>query len=101
MLTFEHKGGQGLLETWMQLGVTIPVQPWSFTRGSHYTVIDARGHRDCITNVITGASQADVALVMIPADGNSTTAIAKGNHKVGEIQGHTRLHSRLLSLLGV
>merc|ERR1711957_176992 len=30
-----------------------------------------------------------------------TTAIAKGNHKAGEIQGQTRQHSRLINLLGV
>ena len=29
------------------------------------------------------------------------TAIAKGNHKAGEIQGQTRQHSRLINLLGV
>merc|ERR1712084_187940 len=52
-------------------------------------------------NMITGASQADVALIMVPADGNFTTAIAKGNHKAGEIQGQTRQHSRLINLLGV
>ncbi|CAK0883584.1 unnamed protein product, partial [Prorocentrum cordatum] len=67
----------------------------------HYTVIDAPGHRDFIKNMITGASQADVALIMVPADGNFTTAIAKGNHKAGEIQGQTRQHSRLINLLGV
>ena len=33
--------------------------------------------------------------------GNFTTAIAKGNHKAGEIQGQTRQHSRLINLLGV
>ena len=38
---------------------------------------------------------------MVPADGNFTTAIAKGNHKAGEIQGQTRQHSRLINLLGV
>ena len=59
------------------------------------------GHRDFIKNMITGASQADVALIMVPADGNFTTAIAKGNHKAGEIQGQTRHHSRLINLLGV
>ena len=37
-----------------------------------------------------GASQADVALIMVPCDGNFTSAIAKGNHKAGEIQGQTR-----------
>merc|ERR1711865_945185 len=51
--------------------------------------------------MITGASQADVALIMVPADGNFTTAIARGNHKAGEIQGQTRQHSRLINLLGV
>merc|ERR1712040_19116 len=65
------------------------------------TIIDAPGHRDFIKNMITGASQADVALIMVPADGNFTTAIAKGNHKAGEIQGQTRQHSRLINLLGV
>merc|ERR1711939_1107741 len=59
------------------------------------------GHRDFIKNMITGASQADVALIMVPADGNFTTAIARGNHKAGEIQGQTRQHSRLINLLGV
>merc|ERR1712048_212943 len=62
---------------------------------------DAPGHGDFIKNMITGASQADVALIMVPCDGNFTTAIAKGNHKAGEIQGQTRQHSRLINLLGV
>merc|ERR1712224_982116 len=51
--------------------------------------------------MITGASQADCALVMVPGDGNFTTAIAKGNHKAGEIQGQTRQYARLINLLGV
>merc|ERR1712194_883357 len=59
------------------------------------------GHRDFIKNMITGASQADVALIMVPADGNFTTAIQRGNHKAGEIQGQTRQHARLINLLGV
>jgi len=72
-----------------------------FTEKWHYTVIDAPGHRDFIKNMITGASQADVALIMVPADGNFTTAIQRGNHKAGEVQGQTRQHSRLINLLGV
>ncbi|KAF4647156.1 hypothetical protein FOL46_004614, partial [Perkinsus olseni] len=72
-----------------------------FTDSWHYTIIDAPGHRDFIKNMITGASQADVALLMVPADGNFGTAIAKGNHKAGEIQGQTRQHARLINLLGV
>ncbi len=59
------------------------------------------GHRDFIKNMISGAAQADVCLLMVPADGNFTTAIQKGDHKAGEIQGQTRQHARLLNLLGV
>jgi elongation factor 1-alpha len=51
--------------------------------------------------MITGASQADVALLMIPSDGNFTAAIARGNHKAGEVQGQTRQHALLINLLGV
>lgn len=83
-------------------GVTIACCTKKFyTAKWHYTIIDAPGHRDFIKNMITGASQADVALLMVPADGNFTTAIAKGNHKAGEIQGQTRQHARLINLLGV
>jgi len=83
-------------------GVTISCTTKEFfTETKHYTVIDAPGHRDFIKNMITGASQADVALLMVPADGNFTTAIAKGNHKAGEVQGQTRQHAVLINLLGV
>jgi len=83
-------------------GVTIACTTKEFfTTSKHYTVIDAPGHRDFIKNMITGASQADVALIMVPADGNFTAAIAKGNHKAGEVQGQTRQHSLLINLLGV
>jgi len=83
-------------------GVTIACTTKEFfTEKWHYTVIDAPGHRDFIKNMITGASQADVALIMVPADGNFTIAIQRGNHKAGEIQGQSRQHSRLINLLGV
>jgi elongation factor 1-alpha len=83
-------------------GVTISCTTKEFfTETKHYTVIDAPGHRSFIKNMITGASQADVALIMIPADGNFTTSIARGNAKTGEVQGQTRQHSLLINLLGV
>jgi elongation factor 1-alpha len=83
-------------------GVTISCTTKEFfTATKHYTVIDAPGHRNFIKNMITGASQADVALLMVPADGNFTTAIARGNAKAGEVQGQTRQHALLINLLGV
>jgi len=83
-------------------GVTIACTTKEFyTNSYHYTIIDAPGHRDFIKNMISGASQADVALLMVPADGNFTAAIARGNHKAGEVQGQTRQHARLINLLGV
>ncbi|CAG9461885.1 unnamed protein product [Pedinophyceae sp. YPF-701] len=83
-------------------GVTISCTTKEFfTDKWHYTIIDAPGHRDFIKNMISGAAQADVAVLMVPADGNFTTAIQKGDHKAGEVQGQTRQHARLLNLLGV
>jgi len=84
-------------------GVTIACTTKEFfTERYHYTIIDAPGHRDFIKNMISGASQADVALLMVPANkGGFETSIQKGNHKKGEVQGQTRQHARLLHLLGV
>jgi len=83
-------------------GVTIKCTTKEFfTDQYHYSVIDAPGHRDFIKNMISGAAQADVGVLMVPADGNFVTAIQKGNHKAGEVQGQTRQHARLINLLGV
>merc|ERR1711998_713554 len=72
-----------------------------FTPTYHYSVIDAPGHRDFIKNMISGAAQAGVGVLMIPADGNFVTAIQKGDHKAGQVQGQPRQHARLINLLGV
>ena len=73
-----------------------------FTDSYHYTIVDAPGHRDYVKNMITGAGCADVALLLVPAEsGGFETAIAKGDHKTGEVQGQTRQHARLLGLLGI
>jgi len=84
-------------------GITIACNTKEFhTTKYHYTIIDAPGHRDFIKNMITGSSQADVALLLCPADGGSFIAsIAKGDHKTGEVPGQTRNHARLLNLLGI
>merc|ERR1712022_65828 len=83
-------------------GVTIKCTTKEFfTQDYHYSVIDAPGHRDFIKNMISGAAQADVGVLMVPSDGNFTTAIQKGDHKQGIVQGQTRQHARLINLLGV
>jgi len=84
-------------------GVTIACTTKEFfTESYHYTIIDAPGHRDFIKNMISGAAQADVALLMVPANkGGFETSIAKGNHKKGEVQGQTRQHARLCHLIGI
>jgi len=72
-----------------------------FTPQYHYTIVDAPGHRDFIKNMISGASCADTAVLMVPADGGFTTAVAKGDHKAAEVMGQTRMHATLLNLLGI
>ena len=42
-----------------------------------------------------------VADKMVPANGNFTTALVKGNHKAAEIHSQTCQHLRSISLLGV
>jgi len=84
-------------------GVTISCTTKEFfTVKYHYTIIDAPGHRDFVKNMISGAGQADVALLMVPADkGGFEKAVAKGNRSTGEVEGQTRQHARLINLLGV
>merc|ERR1711977_407204 len=83
-------------------GVTIKCTTKEFfTERYHYSIIDAPGHRDFIKNMISVAAQADVGVLMVPADGNFVTAIQKGDHKLGQVQGQTRQHARLINLLGV
>nr|QFG73745.1 MAG: elongation factor Tu GTP binding domain protein [Megaviridae environmental sample] len=84
-------------------GVTIQCNTKEFfTETKHFSIVDAPGHRDYVKNMISGAAQADVGLLLVPAEaGGFETAIARGDHKTGQVQGQTRQHARLLSLLGV
>mmetsp|Transcript_18251 Transcript_18251/g.25651 ORF Transcript_18251/g.25651 Transcript_18251/m.25651 type:complete len:514 (+) Transcript_18251:11-1552(+) len=84
-------------------GVTISCTTKEFhTTNFHYTVIDAPGHKDFIKNMISGASQADVALLMVPAKkGGFEAAIQKGDGSADAQKGQTRHHAELTKLLGI
>lgn len=69
-------------------GITIDLTHMKFETGKYYfTVIDAPGHRDFVKNMITGASQADAAVLVIDV-GNG-------------IQPQTREHAYLCKVMGV
>lgn len=76
-------------------GITIDITLWKFeTEKFHFTIIDAPGHRDFIKNMITGTSQADVAILMIASPpGEFEAGISK--------DGQTREHALLAFTLGV
>ena len=84
-------------------GVTVNCNTKEFyTDSYHYSIVDAPGHRDYVKNMISGAGQADAALILIPAEkGGFEAAIAKGDRATGEVEGQTRQHARLLALLGI
>jgi elongation factor 1-alpha len=76
-------------------GVTIDLAFQKFeTKKFFYTLIDAPGHRDFVKNMITGASEADCAILVVSAKpGETDVAVAAG--------GQGREHAFLLRTLGV
>ena len=76
-------------------GITIDIALWKFeTQKYNFTIIDAPGHRDFIKNMITGTSQADVAILIIASPAGEFEAGISKN-------GQTREHALLAYTLGV
>jgi elongation factor 1-alpha len=68
-------------------GVTIDLSHKKFSTPKYdFTIIDAPGHRDFIKNMITGASQADAAVIVIGSEG---------------VQAQTKEHAFLAKTFGV
>jgi len=76
-------------------GITIDLAFKKFETPKYFfTLIDAPGHRDFVKNMITGASEADCAVLVLSAkEGETDTAVAPG--------GQAREHAFLLKTLGV
>jgi len=76
-------------------GVTIDLSFVKFeTKKYYFTIIDAPGHRDFVKNMITGASQADAAILVVSA--------RKGEFEAGmSPEGQTREHLILAKTMGI
>jgi len=76
-------------------GLTIDLMFYKFETPKYFfTVIDAPGHRDFVKNMVTGASQADGAVLFVSAK--------RGEYEAGTNPGgQTREHAFLVKTLGV
>ncbi|MET1101507.1 MAG: translation elongation factor EF-1 subunit alpha [Pyrodictiaceae archaeon] len=76
-------------------GVTIDLTFVKFeTKKYYFTIIDAPGHRDFVKNMITGASQADAAILVVSA--------RPGEFEAGmSPEGQTREHLILAKTMGI
>jgi len=93
--SFKYAWVMDKLKAERERGITIDIALWKFeTAKSEFTIIDAPGHRDFIKNMITGTSQADVAILIIAAgQGEFEAGISK--------EGQTREHALLAFTMGV
>jgi elongation factor 1-alpha len=88
--TFEYAFVMDKLKEERERGLTIDIMHRPFeTQKWFFTIIDCPGHRDFVKNMITGASQADAAILVVSA-------------KEGEgVQEQTKEHAWLMKVLGV
>src|SRR3990170_1594025 len=93
--TFKYAWVLDSLKDERERGVTIDLAFQKFETDKYfYTLIDAPGHRDFIKNMITGASEADTAILVVSAKkGETEVGIGPG--------GQSREHAFLLRTLGV
>ena len=93
--TFKYAWVMDSLKDERERGVTIDLAFQKFETPKYsFTLIDAPGHRDFIKNMITGASEADCAVILISGKpGETEVGIGAG--------GQTREHAFLLKTLGV
>jgi elongation factor 1-alpha len=76
-------------------GITIDIALWKFeSQKFTFTIIDAPGHRDFIKNMITGTSQADVAILVV------SSGIGEFEAGIGK-DGQTREHALLAYTMGI
>ena len=93
--TFKYAWILDNLKEERERGLTIDLRFLKFeTKKYYFTIIDAPGHRDFVKNMITGASQADGAILFVSAKrGEFEAGIGPG--------GQTREHGFLAFTLGV
>jgi len=86
--TFEFAFVMDQLKEEQERGITIDIAHREFETAKYYfTIIDAPGHKDFVKNMITGASQADAAVLVVSG--------------VDGVMAQTKEHAILASILGI
>lgn len=97
--TFEYAWVMDTLKEERSRGVTIDIAHKKFqTDVNYFTIIDAPGHKDFIKNMITGASQADAAVLVVSVYDTANNKDEKG---VVQLLPQTKEHAFLCKTLGI